>query len=92
MEDKITEEQLGDKVSKLDKIVSGTFPNSLSAEGQDLKVSLREKEKLGLVLQQLNSEVEQLEEKITEERSRMTTHMATINRGEGVGGVSYQVA
>ena len=55
-------------------------------------MSLREKEKLGLVLQQLNSEVEQLEEKITEERSRMTTHMATINRGEGVGGVSYQVA
>ena len=97
VEDKITEEQLGDKMSKLDNIVSGTphptshhawrpvaGADSLSVGGQDLKVSLREKEELGLVLQQLNSEVEQLEEKIAEEGSKMIRNMATINRGEQV--------
>eukprot|EP00090_Calanus_glacialis_P005345 TRINITY_DN14151_c0_g1_i1.p1 TRINITY_DN14151_c0_g1~~TRINITY_DN14151_c0_g1_i1.p1 ORF type:complete len:166 (-),score=87.58 TRINITY_DN14151_c0_g1_i1:66-563(-) len=97
VEDKITEEQLGDKLSQLDKIVAGTpHPTShqawrpvagadtLSVGGQDLKVSLREKEELGLVLQQLNSEVEQLEEKMVEEGNRMAKNMATINRGEQV--------
>merc|ERR1712179_398809 len=88
VEDKIAEEQLGDKLANLDKIVAATpHPTSHRAwrpvvGADDLKVSLEEKEELGLVLQQLNSEVEQLEAKLTEEGNRMTRNMNEINNTE----------
>ena len=95
VEDKLTEEQLGEKLSQLDKVVGGTqHPTShqawrpvagadnLSVGGHDLKMALREKEELGLVVQQLNSEVEQMEAKVAEEGSRMARNMATISKGE----------
>merc|ERR1712083_458230 len=95
VEDKIADEQLGDKLVSLDKIVAATpHPtshrawrpvvgvDSLGVGAQDLKVSLDEKEELGLVLQQLNSEVEQLETKITEEGNRLTRNMNEINNTE----------
>merc|ERR1712083_1276167 len=95
VEDKIAEEQIGDKLVSLDKIVAATpHPtshrawrpvvgvDSLGVGAQDLKVSLDEKEELGLVLQQLNSEVEQLETKITEEGNRMTRNMNEITNTE----------
>eukprot|EP00092_Neocalanus_flemingeri_P053267 GFUD01062548.1.p1 GENE.GFUD01062548.1~~GFUD01062548.1.p1 ORF type:complete len:166 (+),score=86.12 GFUD01062548.1:309-806(+) len=95
VEDKLMEEQLGEKLSHLDTIVAGTRhptshkawrpvagTDSLSVGGHDLKVALREKEELGLVVQQLNSEVEQLEEKIVEEGTRMARNMTTLTTGE----------
>merc|ERR1712243_62474 len=94
VEDKITEEQLGDKLSNLDKIVAATpHPtshrawrpkvgvDSLGIGAQDLKATLNEKVELGLVLQ-LNSEVKELEAKITEEGIRMTRNMNVINNTE----------
>ena len=95
VEDKITEEQLGDKLANLDKMVAATpHPtshrawrpkvgvDSLGVGAQDLKASLNEKEELELVLQQLNSEVEDLEAKMTEEGIRMTRNMNVINNTE----------
>ena len=95
VEDKLTEEQLGEKLSKLDKIVAGTeHPTShkawrpvtgavnLGLAAHDLKVVVKEKEEPELVLQQLDSEVEKLEEKIMEEGRRMSANMAVITSNE----------
>ena len=91
MEKKFEEDNVGEKLQKLDQIVASTphstkhvawrpiaGPEGISVAGQDLKVYLTEKAELENVLRELNSEIEELEKTLAEEEDKVVKNSNEI--------------
>merc|ERR1719309_135478 len=91
----IQQHNLPEKLKELDKIVAETphplshkawRPNSagsdLCVSAHDLKVTLAEREELATMLNQLNGDVEELEQKIIEENVKIEKNKEIIKQNE----------